>query len=79
MKVTIIKVVAVVIGTLGMIQRNLVKRLQGLEIRGGFGTIQMMSLLKTMRKLRRVLKCLGNLVFFNFHCRPSVMTGVNLQ
>ena len=53
MKVTVIPIV---IGTLGMISKGLVKGLEDLAIRGQIKIIQTTALLRSARILRRVLE-----------------------
>ena len=53
MKVTIIPIV---IGAFGTVTKAILKRLEGLEVRGRVKTIQTTILLRTARILRRVLE-----------------------
>ena len=57
MKVTI---VAIVIGALGTITKGLLKGLEDLEVGGRVETIQMTTLLRTARILRRFLETWGD-------------------
>ena len=57
-KVTIIRIV---IGAFSTVTKELLKRLEDLEIRGRVETIQTTTLLRTARKLRRVRETWGNL------------------
>ena len=59
MKVTI---VPIVIGALGTITKGLWKGLEGLEVGGREETIQMTTLLRTAKILRRVLETWGDLL-----------------
>ena len=59
MKVTI---VPIVIGALGIITKGLLKGLEDLEVGRRVETIQMTSLVKTARILRRVLESWGDLL-----------------
>ena len=59
MKVTI---VPIVIGALGTITKELLKRLEGLEVGGRVETLQTTALLRTDRILRRVLETWGDLL-----------------
>ena len=59
MKVTI---VSIVIGALGTVTKGLLKGLEDLEVSGRVETIQMTALLRTARKLRRVLETWGDLL-----------------
>ena len=58
MKVTI---VPIVIGALGTITKGLLKGLEDLQVGGRVETIQMTTLLRTARILRRALETWGNL------------------
>ena len=62
MKVTII---TIVIGAFGKVTKGLVKGLEDLEVGGWVETIQTTELLKTVRKLRRVLETWGDLLSLN--------------
>ena len=53
MKVTVIPIV---IGALGSVTKGLIKGLEDLEIRGRVETIQTTPLLRSARKLRRLLE-----------------------
>ena len=53
MKVTI---VPIVIGAFGTVTKGLLKGLEDLEVAGRLETIQITALLRTARKLRRVLE-----------------------
>ena len=57
-----VMVITIVIGTLRMISKGLVKGLEELEIGGQVETIQTTELLGSARILRRVLKTWGNLL-----------------
>ena len=59
MKVTI---VPIVIGVLGTITKGLLKGQEDLEVGGRVVTIQMTTLLRTARILRRVLETWGDLL-----------------
>ena len=59
MKVTII---AIMIGAFGTVTKGLLKGLEDLEITGRVGTIQITTLLRTARILRRVLETWGDLL-----------------
>ena len=59
MKVTIVQIV---IGALGTITKELLKGLENLEVGGRVETIQMTTLLRTARILRRVLETWGDLL-----------------
>ena len=59
MKMTIIPIVNDALGT---VTKELIKRLEGLEIRQRVGTIQTNTLLRSARTLRRVLKTWGDLL-----------------
>ena len=51
-----VKVIPIVIGTLGTVTKELVQGLKDLEMRGRLETIQNTSLLRSARILRRVLE-----------------------
>ena len=59
MKVTIIPIV---IGAFGTVTKGLLKRLGNLEVGGRKETLQTTALLRTARKLRRVLETWGDLL-----------------
>ena len=63
MKVTIIPIT---IGAFGTITKGLLKGLEGLEIRGRVDTIQITTLLRTVRIPRRVLETQGDLLSLKF-------------
>ena len=50
------------ISALGTVTKGLIKRLEGLEIRGRAKTIQATALLRSARKLRRALEIWGDLL-----------------
>ena len=62
MKVTIIPIV---IGAFGTVTKGLLKGLEDLEVGDRVETIQTKALLKTARKLRRVLETCGDLLSLN--------------
>ena len=51
-----VKVIPIVVGALGTVQKSLEKRLKNLEIRGRIETIQNTALLQSARILRRVME-----------------------
>ena len=51
-----VKIVPIVIGAFGTITKGLLKDMEDLEVGGRVGTIQMTSLLRTARILRRLLE-----------------------
>ena len=57
-------VIPIVIGTLGINPKGLVKGLEDLEIKGQEETIQTTALLRFARILRRVLETRGGLLSF---------------
>ena len=59
MKVTVIPII---IGALGIVTKDLVKRIENMEIRGWVEIIQIKTLLRSARILRRVLETGGDLV-----------------
>ena len=62
MKVTIIPIV---FGAFGTVTKGLLKGLEDLEVGGRVETIQTTALLKTARRLRRVLDTWGDLLSLN--------------
>ena len=57
-----VKIVPIVIGSLGTVTKGLLKGLEDLEVGGRVETIQMIPLLRTVRILRRVLETWGDLL-----------------
>ena len=57
-----VTIVPIVIGTFGIITKELLEGLEGLEVGGRVETIQMTALLRTARILRRVLETWGELL-----------------
>ena len=59
---TKVTIVPIVIGAFGTISKGLLKGLEDLEVSGRVETIQMTTLLRTARILRRVLETWGDLL-----------------
>ena len=57
-----VMMIPIVVGTFGMVPKGLRKRLRELEIKGRTGIIQIPTVLKSGRILRKVLETGGNLL-----------------
>ena len=73
MKVTI---VPILIGTIGIVSKKLLKGLEDLEVGGCVETIQMTALLRTSRWLRRVQVTWGDLLSLKPQWKTSANTDV---
>ena len=71
-----VAIVVIVIGAFGTVTKGLLKGLEDLEVGGRVETIQMKSLLRTARILRRVLETWGDCCHSNFSEKPSANADV---
>ena len=76
MKVTIVPIVIVALGT---ITKGLLKGLEDLEVGGQVETIQTTALLRTARILRRALETWGDLLSLKLQWKPSANTDVKIS
>ena len=58
----LVTIIPIVIGAFGTVNKGLLKGLEDLEVGGREGTIQTTALLRTTRRLRRVLETWGDLL-----------------
>ena len=64
-----VAIIPIVIGALGTVTERLLKGLEDLEIRGWVETIQITTLLRAARILRRVLETCGDLLSLKLKCK----------